>query len=60
MGTKPTTGHHGGNSLTGVLRLIVEDRDGNVLAEGFIEDSELTYDPNPDFTVVIDPVEGRL
>lgn len=60
MGTKPNTGHHGGNSLYGVMRLIVEDRDGNVLVEGFISDSELTYDPNPDFTVTIDPAEGEI
>ena len=54
MGVTPETDHHGGHSLTGVMRLIVEDADGNVLTEGFIRDTELTYDPNPDLTISID------
>ena len=54
VGVKPDSGHHGGNSLTGVMRLIVENADGDVLTEGFISDTELTYDPNPDLTIVID------
>lgn len=44
----------GSKSLYGVMRLIVKNRDGDILAEGFIAESDLTYDPNPDFTVTID------
>ncbi|QRV15053.1 hypothetical protein JMJ58_19430 [Haloterrigena salifodinae] len=54
MGVESESGHHGGNSLKGVMRLVVKNRDGDVLAEGFISDSELTYDPNPDFIVTIE------
>nr|BDD45093.1 hypothetical protein 25 [bacterium] len=45
----------GSKSLYGVLRLVVQNTEGEVIAEGFITSSELTHDPNPDFTVTIDP-----
>lgn len=41
-------------SLYGHLSLRVEDTDGNVLIEdAFINDSDLTHDPNPEFTVIV-------
>jgi len=42
------------------MRLVVKNRDGEVITSGFIEDSELLYDPNPDFIVTIDPAEGEI
>jgi hypothetical protein len=60
VGVKPKHAHHGGESLKGVMRLVVKNRDGEVITSGFIEDSELLYDPNPDFIVTIDPAEGEI